>query len=122
MPHRPQGTLGFAEVLTGGGWRAVTKDGVMSGDGCMNYELDMPPYIQEMADWLDDSKKVHQCNFDSAYKGFEILMAMCRSAANGGQVQLPLAEGTHEIELMKSKISDAKVLLSSDVNAKEYSA
>ena len=27
-----QGTEGFAEVLTGGGWRAVTKNGVSSGD------------------------------------------------------------------------------------------
>ena len=22
----------------------------------MNYDLDMPPYIQEMADWLDDEQ------------------------------------------------------------------
>ena len=28
-----QGTDGFAEVLTGGGWRAVTKDGASSGPG-----------------------------------------------------------------------------------------
>ena len=41
-----QGTDGFAEVLTGGGWRAVTKTGACSGPGCMNYDLDMPPYIQ----------------------------------------------------------------------------
>ena len=27
---------------------------VQSGEGCMNYDLDMPPYIQQMADWLDD--------------------------------------------------------------------
>src|SRR5215469_16231571 len=39
-----QGTDGFAEVLTGGGWRAVTKNGACSGPGCMNYDLDMPPY------------------------------------------------------------------------------
>ena len=26
-----QGTDGFAEVLTGGGWRAVTKDGACFG-------------------------------------------------------------------------------------------
>ena len=31
----------------------------------MNYDLDMPPYIQEMADWLDDDKKVHACNLDT---------------------------------------------------------
>jgi hypothetical protein len=56
-----QGTDGFAEVLTGGGWRAVTKTGAMSGPGSMNYDLDMPPYIQEMADWLDGTR-VHPCS------------------------------------------------------------
>ena len=54
----------------------------------MNYDLDMPPYIQEMADWLDDDARVHSCHFGSAYKGFEIMMAFCRSAARGGQVAL----------------------------------
>ncbi len=44
-----QGTDGFAEVLTGGGWRAVTKTGSSSGPGSMNYDLDMPPYIQDIA-------------------------------------------------------------------------
>jgi predicted dehydrogenase len=58
-----QGTDGFAEVLTGGGWRAVTRNGIASGEGCMNYDLDMPPYIQQMADWLDDDGKVHPCGF-----------------------------------------------------------
>jgi len=42
-----QGTEGFAEVLTNGGWRAVTKSGgYQTGEGAMNYDLDMPPYIQ----------------------------------------------------------------------------
>lgn len=115
-----QGTEGFAEVLTGGGWRAVTKAGVSSGNGCMNYDLDMPPYIQEMADWLDDDRKIHSCHFESAYAGFEIMMARCRSAVNGGQVALPLTEAADEVEMMKEHLSDRKVLLSSPVNAKEY--
>lgn len=114
-----QGTEGFAEVLTGGGWRAVTKVGVSSGSGCMSYDLDMPPYIQEMADWLDD-RKIHSCNFESAYAGFEIMMALCRSAVNGGQVALPFTEAGDEVELMKQHLADRKVLLSSSVNAKEY--
>jgi hypothetical protein len=42
-----QGADGFAEVLTGGGWRAVTKTGTSSGS--TNYDLDMPPYVQGMA-------------------------------------------------------------------------
>ena len=115
-----QGSDGFAEVLTGGGWRAVTKQGFSSGEGCMNYDLDMPPYIQEMADWLDDDKRVHSCNFASAYKGFEIMMALCRSAAGGGQTALPLTSGANELEMLRASLSDRKVLLSMPANAKEY--
>ncbi len=115
-----QGSDGFAEVLTGGGWRAVTRQGASSGEGCMNYDLDMPPYIQQMADWLDDEKKVHPCNFESAYQGFEIMMALCRSAALGGQVALPLTSAADEIQLLRTHLSDEKVMLSSPGNAKEY--
>jgi predicted dehydrogenase len=115
-----QGTDGFAEVLTGGGWRAVTKNGASSGEGCMNYDLDMPPYIQEMADWLDDDKKLHPCNFESAYKGCEIMMGLCRSVVEGGQVALPLATGADELALLKAKLPATKVLFSLAENAKEY--
>lgn len=116
-----QGTDGFAEVLTGGGWRAVTKSGSWSGDGGMNYDLDMPPYIQDMADWLDN-KKVHPCNFTSAYKGFEITMALCRSVLEGGQVALPLTSGLDEIAALKQKLPEKKVMLAFPENAKEYGA
>lgn len=115
-----QGTDGFAEVLTGGGWRAVTKGGAQSGEGCMNYDLDMPPYVQEMAEWLDDDQKVHSCNFDSAYQGFEIMMAMVRSAVLGGQIALPLASPADEPEMLRSSLADRPVLLSMAANAKEY--
>jgi predicted dehydrogenase len=116
-----QGTEGFAEVLTNGGWRAVTKSGgYQSGEGAMNYDLDMPPYIQEMADWLDDDRKVHACNFESAYAGAEIMFALQRSAAEGGQVALPLAARADEQALLKAKVPDRTVLVSSPVNAKEF--
>ena len=115
-----QGTDGYAEVLTGGGWRAVTKKGASSGEGCMNYDLDMPPYIQEMADWLDDDKRVHQCNFAGAYKGFEIMAALCRSAAYGGQMALPLDAGMDELTALKKKMPDRPALISTPANAKEY--
>ncbi len=115
-----QGTDGYAEVLTGGGWRAVTKQGACSGPGCMNYDLDMPPYIQQMADWLDDPKKVHECNFESAYRGFEIMMAICRSVAERGQVALPLSGAANELDLIKAAVPEKKVLLSTPANAKEY--
>ncbi len=118
-----QGSEGFAEVLTGGGWRAVTKTtGACSGAGSMNYDLDMPPYIDQMADWLDDDTKAHPCNFESAYKGFEITMAFCRSAAEGGQVKLPLEAPADEIEMLRTSVPDRRVLLAMAANAKEYPA
>jgi predicted dehydrogenase len=115
-----QGTDGFAEVLTGGGWRAVTKQGAWSGEGCMNYDLDMPPYVQQMADWLDDETKVHPCHFGSAYKGFEIMMGLCRSAVQRGQVALPLAFPADEIEMLRKALPEEQVMLSLPANAKEY--
>ncbi len=101
-----QGTEGFAEVLTGGGWRAITKDsgGVVSGPGCMDYAHDMPPYIQEIADWLDDPNKVHPCNGESAYKGFEIMMAICRAATQRGKIKLPLDPGVPELEALEKAL------------------
>ncbi len=115
-----QGTEGFAEVMTGGGWRAVTKAGASSGAGCMNYDLDMPPYIQDIAAWLDDDRKVHPCNFESAYAGFEIMMALCRSAVDGGQVPLPLTSAMDEIEKLSAHLAGRKVSLSTPANSKEY--
>jgi predicted dehydrogenase len=116
-----QGSEGFAEVLTNGGWRAVTKSGgYQSGEGIMNNDLDMPPYIQEMADWLDDDQKVHQCNFDHACLGAEIMLALQRSAAEGGQVALPLTAGADEQALLKAKVVDRPVLVSFEQNRKEF--
>ncbi len=114
-----QGTEGFAECLTNGGWRAVTKDGVQSGEGAMNYELDMPPYIEEMAAWLDDDSKVHQCCFENAYKGFEIMMGILRSATNGGQVAMPLGEGPDELEALRRKLPDTPAIVN-PANVEEY--
>ncbi len=116
-----QGTEGFAEVLTNGGWRAVTSSGGYEcGEGAMNYDLDMPPYIQEMADWLDDDQRVHPCNLDHALLGAEVMLAMQRSAAVGGQVALPLAEGADEQALLKARLADTPVLGSCGQNLKEF--
>jgi predicted dehydrogenase len=117
-----QGPDGFAEVLTGGGWRAVTETGACSGPGSMNYDLDMPPYIEDMAAWLDDDARVHPCNFESTYAGFEIMMALCRSAAQGGQVALPLTEPADELALLSAAMPARKLMLSMETNAKEYAA
>lgn len=117
-----QGDGGFAEALTGGGWRAVTKDGLSSGPGKMAYAADMAPYVDEMADWLDDDRKIHQCNGESAHKGFEIVMALVRSVVHGGQIALPLAAGDPELEALKKAVADRPVILSTEASRKEYSA
>jgi len=116
-----QGTEGFAEVLTNGGWRAVTKQGgYQSGQGAMNYDLDMPPYIQQMADWLDDDRAVHPCCFEHAYLGAEVIFALQRSAAEGGQVPLPLTSPADEQALLKARVPDRPVLASCEANRKEF--
>ena len=101
-----QGTEGFAEVLTGkagkgGGWRAVTKNGLRSGPGAMDYEHDMPPYIQDIAAWLDDDQQVHPCNGETAYQGFEVMMGALRSVVQRGKITLPLGPGEPELEALQ---------------------
>lgn len=115
-----QGTDGFAEVLTGGGWRAVTKQGAMQGTGSMDYALDMPPYIEDMARWLDDDRAVHPCNGEDAYKGFEIMMAMVRSVVERRQVALPLPDGAPELEELAKVLPEKPVLLSMPENRTQF--
>jgi len=102
-----QGTEGFAEVLTGkegkgGGWRAVTKDGAFSGPGYMDYAHDMPFYIQDIADWLDDPSKTHPCDGERAFKGFEVMMGALRSTVQRGKVCLPLGPGEPELKALEA--------------------
>jgi predicted dehydrogenase len=114
------GTHGFAETLTGGGWRAVTPDGVQSGEGCMNYDLDMPPYVDQIADWIDDDAKVHPCNGESAHNGLEIAMGLLRSVVARGQIALPLGPGEPELDALSRVLPDAPVLVSSEENRTQY--
>jgi predicted dehydrogenase len=115
-----QGTAGFAEVLTGGGWRAVTAQGAQAGEGCMNYDLDMPPYVEDMARWLDDDSRIHPGNGESAHKGFEITMGILRSVIAGGQVRLPLGPGEPELEALQRALPERPALVSFEANRKEY--
>jgi hypothetical protein len=117
-----QGTEGFAELPYQ--WRLEgshpKRRGYQSGEGVMNYDLDMPPYIQEMADWLDDSAKVHSCNLEHACLGAEIMLGWQRSAAEGGQIALPLTSGADEQTLLQSKLAEKPVLVSCEQNRKEF--
>jgi hypothetical protein len=64
----------------------------------------MPPYVQGIADWLDDPAQVHPCHGESAFQGFQIAMAMCRSAVQRGKVTLPLGPGEPELEALKNAL------------------
>ncbi|MEM9921204.1 MAG: Gfo/Idh/MocA family oxidoreductase [Bacteroidota bacterium] len=114
-----QGTHGYAEVLTGIGWRAMTKDGYQSGEGGMNYEHDMKYYIADTIEWLDGASPP-LCNFDQAYKGHQAVMALCKSVVEGGQVSLPLQTLSHEIDDLFHYMSDKALLVSSDKHSKYY--
>jgi predicted dehydrogenase len=114
------GTEGYAEVHTGSGWRAVTREGVQAGPGGMDYDHDMAPYVQEMADWLDDENRPHPLRFTRAYHGMEIVSGLYRSVIDGGQIALPLATGMDEIEGLRLKVPDRNVLMTLADSAKEY--
>jgi hypothetical protein len=86
----------------------------------MNYDLDMPPYIQEMADWLNDDSRKHQNCFENAYAGAEIMLALQQSAVLGGQVALPLTAGCDEQKLLQEKLPAKPVIVSFPANAKEF--
>jgi predicted dehydrogenase len=114
------GTEGYAEVHTGSGWRAVTRQGVQAGPGGMDYEHDMAPYVDHMADWLDDDGKPHPARFARAYQGAEIISALYRSAIECGQIQLPLSIGMDEIEGLRKSVPARKVLMTLTDSRKEY--
>jgi predicted dehydrogenase len=115
-----QGTEGYAEVHTGSGWRAVTREGLQTGPGGMDYDHDMAPYVQQMADWLDDDRAPHPLRFERAYHGFEIVSALYRSAIDGGQIALPLPGGMDEIDGLRREVPGRKVLMTLPESAKEY--
>jgi hypothetical protein len=71
----------------------------------MDYDHDMPPYIQDIVDWLDDPADVHPCNGERAFTGFQVMMAACRSAVQRGKVALPLGPGPAELEELKRALS-----------------
>jgi hypothetical protein len=86
----------------------------------MDYDHDMRPYVQDMADWLDDDEKPHPARFARAYQGLEIVSALYRSAIDGGQIPLPLTRGSDEIGGLLAKVPDPKVLMPLAESAKEY--
>ena len=101
------GELGYAEVREGLGWRAVIAgEGVLEGPGCWDPGLDQPPYMRDLADWLDDDSKVHPCNNEDSYVGFEIAMGIAESALTHKRIDLPFEPEGDIIERMRRLLPD----------------
>ena len=91
------GTHGYVWADANGRWGAFTKSsqGEILGEEGDGWEIQQstrlqPLYLNEFADWLDDDSKVHPCNVDISYHGYEILEAVCISAMDHIRVDLPL--------------------------------
>jgi len=91
------GTHGYVWGDTDGRWSACTKSSggeVIGGqgDGWAIQEPTrlQPLFLKDFADWLDDDSRVHPCNIDIAYHGYEILESLCISAMDNVRVDLPL--------------------------------
>ena len=90
------GSDGYAQVIVGAGWRAVTRSsgGLITGPGCFSVKHDQPLYIRDLAEWLDDPAKVHPCNGETSYHGIQIVLGMCLSSLERRQVALPIDTDT----------------------------
>lgn len=88
------GTHGYAQVVSGTGWRAVTRTSggqVLSGAGAFDPSYEQPRYLREVAEWLDGTIPTHACNGDISYHGFEAIMALYISSLERRRVALPLS-------------------------------
>ena len=89
------GTQGYAQVINGNGWRAVTRSSRgerICGEGYFDPEYQQPLYIRDLADWLDGRIAEHPCSLEITYQGFEATMAVYLSALDRRRVTLPLQE------------------------------
>ena len=97
------GTEGYVYAETDGFWGACTKatnGRLVEGKdpGWRNHQQ-VPiqtPYYTEFAAWLDDDAKVHSCNIETAYHGYEILEGMCLSALRNTRIDLPITDLDYE--------------------------
>ncbi len=97
----------------------INNGGILKRPGAMDYDQDMPGYIDDIAKWLNEGIK-HPCRFSNAYTNFEIWQAMYRSYFEGGQISLPLKNTMDEIEELKKRMPDKKIMVTFDESRNEY--
>ena len=105
-----QGTEGFAEVLTGkagkgGGWRAVTKDGVhgrRGRHGLRPRHAALHPGHRRLAGRRLEGPSLQR---RAAFKGFQVMMGALRSVVQRGKVRLPLGPGEPELDALQRALA-----------------
>jgi predicted dehydrogenase len=105
-----QGSEGWAQVIVGSGWRAMTRTsgGVIASDETSFHQTeDTFPYVQALADWLDDPAKVHPCNGEVSYHGFELAIGIVRSALDRQILEPPIEPGEPVVERMRRELPDS---------------
>lgn len=110
---RVVGTEGFAEVIVGNGWRAMTRDsgGIIGDDTVKIDEIgDTVPYIADLAKWLDDDSQVHPCNGALAYRGFEVSMGILLSGLDRRLVIPPIDTGLKIAERMVAELPESPAM------------
>ena len=115
------GSHGYAWADTNGRWGAFTRAtrGEVVGEEGEDWPTQSQSrlqtlYMRDLADWLDDDAKVHPCNVDLAYHGYEILEAMCLSAMERTRVDLPLSDPGRSADIlqrMREELPDVKPLV-----------
>ncbi len=102
------GSDGYAQVIVGSGWQAVTRSssGLVSGPGGFDVAKDQSPYIKDLADWLDNPTKIHPCNGEVTYHGFELAMGICLSSLERRKVSIPLGVVEPIIERLRQELPE----------------
>ena len=92
-----RGSHGYAWGETDGRWGALTRSSggeVVGGEGDDWHTQERKRlqllFAADLADWLDDDARVHPCNVEISYHGYEILEGLCISALEHRRVDLPL--------------------------------
>ncbi len=91
------GSLGFARVVLGTGWQAVTRSSrgrLLAGPA--DVAPQEPRLVADLADWLDDPSRIHPCRGEVAYQGLEVLLGMALSSLERRCVALPFDAGAVE--------------------------
>lgn len=102
------GDRGWAEVIVGKGWRAVTADGGYHEDNSVSFQEcgDTDPYIRELATWLDDDAKPHSCRGEIAYRGFQLSMGILLSGLDKRMLTFPVDAHAPIVERMVAELPE----------------